>query len=58
MGGAMVLGTLSVLGRPTDLDNSMARACCACSGCVLTFLFSSVNSLFFLPVSWCEGAGW
>ena len=28
---AMVLGKLSVLGCPTDLDNSRTRACCACS---------------------------
>ena len=30
-GGAMVLGNLSVPERPTNLDNSRARACCACS---------------------------
>ena len=32
-GGAMVLGKLLVLGRPTNLDNSRARANCACSRC-------------------------
>ena len=32
-GGPMVLGKLSVLGRPTNLDNSRARAYCACSRC-------------------------
>ena len=32
-GGAMVQGKLPVQGRPTNLDNSRARACCACSGC-------------------------
>ena len=29
----MVLGKLPVTGRPTNLDNSMARAYCACSRC-------------------------
>ena len=29
----MVLGELPVLGRPTNLDHSRARAYCACSGC-------------------------
>ena len=32
-GGAMVLGKLSVLGRPTNLDNSRVRADCAYSRC-------------------------
>ena len=32
-GGAMVLRKLPVLGRPTNLDNSGARAYCACSRC-------------------------
>ena len=31
--GAMVLGKLSVPRRPTNLDNSRARAYCACSSC-------------------------
>ena len=32
--GAMVHGTLSVPGRPTNLDNnSRAKACCTCSRC-------------------------
>ena len=30
-GGSMVLGKLPVPGRPTNLDNSKARAYCACS---------------------------
>ena len=29
----MVLGKLPVPGLPTDLDESRARACCACSRC-------------------------
>ena len=32
-GGAKVLGKLPVPGRPTNLDYSRARACCACSRC-------------------------
>ena len=32
-GGAMVLGKLSVPGRPTNLDYCRARADCACSRC-------------------------
>ena len=32
-GGFMVLGKLSVPRRPTTLDNSRARAYCACSRC-------------------------
>ena len=32
-GGAMVLGKLSVPRRPTNSDNSRARASCACSRC-------------------------
>ena len=32
-GGAMVLGTLSVPRRPTNLDNSRKRTYCACSRC-------------------------
>ena len=33
VGGAKVLGKLSVPGRPTNLDYSRARAYCACSRC-------------------------
>ena len=32
-GGAKVLGKLSVPGRPTSLDDSKARAYCACNRC-------------------------
>ena len=53
-GGAKVLGKLSVPGRPTSLDDSRARAYCACSrygwGFVWTCFLSSVFSLFFLPL--------
>ena len=54
-GGAKVLGKLPVLGRPTNLDDSRARAYCACSRCGwglfghfffhLLFLFSFSLSL-------------
>ena len=54
-GGAKVLGKLPVLGRPTNLDYSWARAYCACIRCgcgvVWTFSLSSVTSLLFLPLS-------
>ena len=48
-GGAMVLGKLSVPGRPTNFNNSRARAYCACSR-FGTFSLSSIFSLFFLPL--------
>ena len=53
-GGAMVLGKLPVPGRPTNVDLSRARACCACRRCgwgVWTFFLSSIISIFFLPLS-------
>ena len=50
----MVLGKLSRPGRPTNSDNSMARAYCACSRCwwglfghcdsLLSFHFSFFHS--------------
>ena len=46
----MVLGKLSVPGRPTNLDNSRARAYCACSRCGLGLFghfFSRIS--FFSP---------
>ena len=52
-----MLGKLPVLGRPTKLDNSRARAYCAYSRCgrgvVRTFFLShlSLTSLFSLPLS-------
>ena len=33
LGGRVVLGKLPVLGHPSNLDNSEARAYCACSRC-------------------------
>ena len=51
----MVLGKLSVPGRPINLDKSRARAFCACSRCGWglfgAFFLSSIISLFFLPLS-------
>ena len=48
----MVLGKLLVPGRPTTLDNSRARAYCACSRCgwglfghvSLVYLFSFLSA--------------
>ena len=49
-----MLGKLSVPGRPTNLDDSRARAYCACSrvrvGAVWTFFSFICLSLFCLPV--------
>ena len=38
----MVLGKLSLPGRPTYLDNSRARAYCTWVGVVWTFFLSSI----------------
>ena len=45
----MVLGKLPVPGRPTNLDDSRARAYCACSRCGfgLVWTFFSLNYPFF-----------
>ena len=53
-GGAKVLCKLSVPGRPTNLDYSRARACCACSGCgrgVFGHFFSRLSFLFSFSLS-------
>ena len=51
----MVLSKLPVPGRPTNFNNSGARAYCTCSRCGRglfgPFFFSSITSLFFLPLS-------
>ena len=50
-GGAKVLGKLSVPGRPTILDNSRAKAYCACSRCGWgLFGYFFLSSFFFLPL--------
>ena len=48
----MVLGKLSLPGRPTNLDNSRARAYCACSRCGLGLFghFFSRLSFVVLPL--------
>ena len=54
----MVLGKLPVLGRPTSLDKSRARAYCACSRCGWGCLdiFSLVYRFSFLSPSLWETA--
>ena len=42
-----MLGKLSVPGRPTNLDTSRARACCACSRCRWE-LFGHFYLIYFL----------
>ena len=52
-----MLGKLPVLGRPTNLDYSRARAYCACSrcggggGCCLDIFFSHLSFLFSFSLS-------
>ena len=48
-GGAMVLDKLPVLGRPTNLDNSRARAYCAYSRCGRG-LFGHFSLIFSFPL--------
>ena len=53
-GGAKVLGKLPVPGRPTYLDYSRARACCACSRCgwgLFGHFFSHLSCLSFFSLS-------
>ena len=50
----MVLGKLSVPGRPTYLDYSRARAYCACRRCRWFFL-SSILSFFSFSLSLGDG---
>ena len=44
----MVLGKLSVPGRPTKLDSSRARAYCICSRCGWALLGQCFSRLSFL----------
>ena len=56
-GGRVVLGKLSVPGRPTNLDNSRARAYCACSRCGLGLFghfFSRLSFFFSLSGRWSD----
>ena len=50
-GGAMVLGELPVLGRPTILDYSRAKAYCACSRCGWGLFGHFYSYLSFFPLS-------
>ena len=53
-GGALVLGKLLALGRPTTLDNSRARAYCAYSRCgwgLFGHFFSRLSFLFSFSLS-------
>ena len=55
----MVLGKLQVPGRPTTLDLSWARACCACGGCgwgCLDIFFSRLSFLFSFSLSRGDGS--
>ena len=55
----MVLGKLSVLARPANLDLSMARAYCACSRCVLLgHFFSALSFLSSFSLSLGDGLLW
>ena len=55
-GGATVLGKLPVPGRPTNVDKSGARACCACSGCGWG-LFGHFYSRLSFPFSFSLSLG-
>ena len=58
-GGAMVLGKLPVLGRPTNLDVSRARAYCPCRRCgwgLFGHFFSHLSFLFSFSLSLVETA--
>ena len=56
----MVLGKLPVLGRPTNLDESRARAYCTCSRCgwgLFGHFFSHLSFLFSFSLSLGGGGG-
>ena len=54
-----MLGKLSVPGRPTTLNDSRARAYCACNRCgwgvCLDFFFSHLSFLFSFSLSLGDG---
>ena len=53
-----MLGKLPVPGRPTNLDYSRARACCACSRCgwgLFGHFFSHLSFLFSFSLSLGDG---
>ena len=55
-GGGKVLGTLSVPGRLTNLDNSRAKTYCTCGRCGIFFVFdiffSRLSFFFLFPSLW------
>ena len=54
----MVLGKLPVPGRPTNLDESRARAYCACSRCgsgLFGLCFSRLSFLFCFSIFLRDG---
>ena len=56
--GAMVLGKLPVPGGPANLDNSRARAYCACSRCgwgLFGHFFSHLSFLSSFSLSLGDG---
>ena len=48
----MVLGKLTVSGRPANLDNSRAMAFALAVGAGVCYLDIVLSVLFFLPFSW------
>ena len=57
-GGAKVLGKLSGPGRPTSLDDSRARAYCACSRCgwgLFGHFFPHLSFFFSFSLSLGDG---
>ena len=57
----MVLSKLPLPGRPTNLDNSRARACCTCSRCgwgLFGHVFSHLSFLFSFSLSLGDGPIW
>ena len=57
-GGTMVLGKLPVLGRPTNLDYSGAKAYCPFCGCgwgLFGHFFSRLSFLFSFSLSLGDG---
>ena len=58
LGGAKVLGKLSVLGHPTFLDSGRARVYCACNTCgwgLFGHFFSHLSLLFSFSLSLGDG---
>ena len=54
----MGLGNLPVPGRPTNLDDSRARAYCACSRCgwgLFGYFFSCLSFLYSFSLSLGDG---